>query len=87
MSGTQVVGRQCRHDISLSGKCLSPTVDEMSVVVAAFHDPKSDVLPRSDRVRDEIANPLIATYGVSERCGSTFGPPFAPDPRSSPYSH
>ena len=26
-------------------------------------------MPRTDRVWDEIANPLIATYRVSERCG------------------
>ena len=49
---------------------LSPTVDEISVVVAAVYDPNSDVLLCSDRVWDEIANPLIATYRLSERCGS-----------------
>jgi hypothetical protein len=49
---------------------LSPAVDEISVVVAAVYDPNSDVLLCSDRVWDEIANPLIATYRLSERCGS-----------------
>jgi hypothetical protein len=32
---------------------LSPTVDEMSVVVAAVYDPNSDVLLCSDHVRTE----------------------------------
>jgi hypothetical protein len=40
---------------------------------------------RTDRVWDEIANPLIATHRVSERCGSRTAD-VAPHSRSSPYS-